>query len=258
MNARLFVKRNASTILTCLGGVGVVATTITAVKATPKVIRLIEKAENKKGEKLTKWEKVKTSSRSYLPTIGLGIATIGCIVGAEILNQKKQASLISAYALLDQAYKDYRRKAIELYGEEQDKEVMNAIAIEKAEEIGVRGSYLGTNCDLSLEENTGDKKIFYDEHSGRYFESTIEQVLNAEYHLNRNYILRGYSYLNEFYEFLGIEQTEYGSVLGWAPNDDGMYWIDFNHRKLESEEDKDVYIIEMPFEPTYDFLEYGY
>ena len=89
-----------------------------------------------------------------------------------------------------------------------------------------------------------------------YFEDTIEQVMNAEYHLNRNYILRGYFYLNEFYEFLGIEETDYGSVLGWAQNDDGMYWIDFNHRKLIMEDGLEVYIIEMPFDPTYDFPEY--
>ena len=80
--------------------------------------------------------------------------------------------------------------------------------------------------------------------------------MNAEYHLNRNYILRGYSYLNEFYEFLGIEDTDYGSVLSWAPNDDGMYRIDFDHRKLIMEDGLEVYIIEMSFEPTYDFLEY--
>lgn len=256
MNARLFVKRNASTILTCLGGVGVVATTITAVKATPKALRLIEEAEREKGEELTKWEKVRITTKPYLPAILLGTSTVACIFGAQILNQKQQASLASAYVLLDQAYKDYRRKTIELYGEEQDQEIMNAIAIEKAEDVDIRGSYLGTNCDLALEENDSEPQVFYDEHSGRYFESTIEQVLTAEYHLNRNYILRGYSYLNEFYEFLGIEETDYGSVLGWAPNDDGMYWIDFNHRKLESDEGKDVYIIEMPFEPTYDFLEY--
>lgn len=256
MNSRLFVKRNASTILTCLGGVGVVATTITAVKATPKALRLIEEAEQNKGEELTRWEKIKTTTTTYLPSIGLGITTIACIFGSQILNKRQQAALISAYALVDQSYKDYQRKLKELYGEEVDQEVREAIAIEKAEDVGVRGSYLGTNCDLALEENNGEPQVFYDEHSGRYFESTIEQVLTAEYHLNRNYILRGYSYLNEFYEFLGIEETDYGSVLGWAPNDDGMYWIDFNHRKLESEEGKDVYIIEMPFEPTYDFLEY--
>lgn len=232
------------------------ATTITAVKATPKALRLIEEAETKKGEKLTKWDKVKTASPYYISTIGFGMVTIACILGAEFLNQRKQASLASAYVLLDHAYKDYKRKTVELYGEERDQEIMNAIAIEKTEDVGARGSYLDTSCDLSLEESNSEPQVFYDEHSGRYFESTIEQVLNAEYHLNRNYILRGYSYLNEFYEILGIEETDYGSVLGWAPNDDGMYWIDFNHRKLESDDGKDVYIIEMPFDHTYDFLEY--
>lgn len=255
MNARLFIKRNASTILSCLGGVGVVATTITAVKATPKAIQLIEEAKQEKGEELTKWEKVKTTALTYAPAVGMGVATMACIFGAHILNQRSQAALTSAYALLDQSYKDYRRKVRELYGEETDQEVMDAIAIEKAEDVGVRGSYLGTTCDLALEERNSKPQVFYDKHSGRHFESTVEQVLTAEYHLNRNYILRGYSYLNEFYEFLGIEETDYGSVLGWAPNDDGMYWIDFNHRKLESDEGKDVYVIEMPFEPTYDFLE---
>ena len=61
INARLFVKRNASTILTGLGSivVVVVATTLTAVKATPKALRLIQEAEQEKGGKLTTWKKVR-------------------------------------------------------------------------------------------------------------------------------------------------------------------------------------------------------
>ena len=51
MNARLFAKRNASTVLTCLGGIGVVATSIMAVKAIPKALKLIEEAEREKGVK---------------------------------------------------------------------------------------------------------------------------------------------------------------------------------------------------------------
>ena len=49
------------------------------------------------------------------------------------------------HALLDQSYKEYKNKLIELYGEEQHNEIIDAIAIEKAEDIWVRGSYLGTN-----------------------------------------------------------------------------------------------------------------
>ena len=44
--AQLFLKRNSSTILTCVGSVGVVATVVTAVKATPKAMALIEDAKN--------------------------------------------------------------------------------------------------------------------------------------------------------------------------------------------------------------------
>ena len=58
MNARLFMEHNASTILTCLGGIGIVTTTVMAVKATPKALQLIEEAEQEKGEKLTTWETV--------------------------------------------------------------------------------------------------------------------------------------------------------------------------------------------------------
>lgn len=61
MDARPFVKRNASIILTVLRSIGVVATTITAVKATPKVLRLIEEAETKKGEKTNKMGNGKNS-----------------------------------------------------------------------------------------------------------------------------------------------------------------------------------------------------
>lgn len=50
MRKHKFNKGTASIVLTCLGGVGVVATTVTAVRATPKALRLIEEAEKEKGE----------------------------------------------------------------------------------------------------------------------------------------------------------------------------------------------------------------
>ena len=118
MNVRLFAKRNASTVLTCLGGVGVVATTVLAVKATPKALQLIEEEKQKKGEELPKWEVVKTTGPKYIPTVLMGVSTLAFIFGSNILSKRKQASLISAYALLDESYKKYRRKVIELYGEE--------------------------------------------------------------------------------------------------------------------------------------------
>lgn len=251
-----FIRRNGSTILTVLGGVGVVTTALSTAKATTKALYILEQAEKEKGEELTKSEKIKKAGPSYIPTVITGAATIACIFGANVLNKRNQAALISAYAFLDNSYREYRQKLIEMYGEETHQSIVDAIAVEKAEDIRITSETLCDICDLSTEDEQSEPKLFYDEYSNRYFETTIEQVITAEYHLNRNYILRGYSVLNELYEFLGLEPTEYGEVLGWAPLDDGMYWIDFNHRKVLIDDDLECYILEMPFEPRLNYDEY--
>jgi hypothetical protein len=257
-NTKVFWKRNGSTILTCAGAVGVVTTSVMAVKATPKALEKIDKAKEEKGEELTTMETVRVAAPSYIPTILIGASTIACIFGANVLNKRSQAALASAYALLDNSFKEYKEALKELYGEEAHQNIMDHIAIEKAKEVGVSGSYFATSCDLTADDSCGDPVLFYEEYSNRYFEATIEQVINAEYHLNRNYILRGYSYLNELYEFLGLELTEYGDVMGWTPTDEGEYWVEFNHRKVVLDDGLECYILEMPFEPKYDFLEYNY
>lgn len=257
MNARIFFKRNASTILTCIGGLGVVATTIMAVKATPKALEKIEEAEKEKGEELSKWEVVQQTVPVYLPSIFLGATTIACIFAANILNHRQQASLVSAYGLVDQKFKDYKRKLVELHGKEAHDEIVNQLAIEKAEDTVIRNECLCSNCTLSLEESCGELVLFYDEFGNRYFESTIEQVQNAEYHLNRNFVLGGLVLLNDFYEFLGLEPTDYGSTLGWTVEDE-LYWIDFNHRKTTLDDGLECYIIEAPWGPSADFMDYSY
>ena len=254
--SKLFVKRNGATILTCVGGVGVIATSVMAVKATPKALKRIEEVKEEKGDDLTKLEIVKAAGPSYISAVVTGAATLACIFGANVLNKRQQASLASVYALLDSSFREYKSKLIELYGEETHKNILESIAIEKAQDTYVCGSYFGSGCDLALEEHSSEPRLFYDEHSNRYFEATIEQVITAEYHLNRNYILRGYAYLNELYDFLGLESTDYGSVLGWAPLDEGMYWIEFNHHKVIMDDGLEVFILEMPFAPRYDFFEY--
>ena len=71
----------------------------------------------------------------------MGTTTLVCIISAQILNQRQQAALMSAYAILDQSYKDYRRKLKELYGEETHQKIVEALAIEKAERTYINGSY---------------------------------------------------------------------------------------------------------------------
>lgn len=249
-----YLKRHSSTILTCIGVVGVVGTSVMAVRATPKALRLIDEATDEKGEKLTKLETIKVAGPAYIPSIVMGTATISCIFGANVLNKRQQASFASAYALAENAYKEYRNKVKELLGEETDNQIRDAIAKDKREDIDVYVPGYG-----SL-DSSGEIKLFYESYRGKYFESTIEAVQNAEYHLNRNFAMRGYAALNEFYEFLGLSPTKEGDVLGWSQwtleEEYGASWIDFDHRLTTVADDGlECYFIDMPIPPTLNFEE---
>ena len=245
-NSTMFVKRNASTILTCVGGAGVVATSVMAVKATPKAMRLLEEAKTEKGEDLTKWEKVKTAGPAYVPSIIMGATTLACIFGANMLNQRKQAALMSAYALLDSSYKDYKKKVEELYGEGADKNVRTELAKDKYAET-----------DISVDDN---KQLFYDDYSGRYFEATMEDVISAQYKINRKIATWGGVDLNEFYELVGLPTVDYGDYIGWSCGT--LYdmcwepWLDFYHEKVEMDDGLECYIIRFSTEPMYDYEYY--
>ena len=257
--SKSFLGRNASTILTVIGGIGVVGTAVLAAKATPKAMALVEDAREEKGEELTTWETVKVAGPAYIPAIAVGAGTLMCVFSANILNKRSQAALTSAYALIDNAYKEYKDKLKELYGEEAHNKIVDAIAIEKVEDVRVANYNLCSYCDLSVEDGTGEPKLFYDEYSNRFFETTIERVINAEYHFNRNFVLRGYAYLNELYEFLGLEPTDYGSKVGWSIDDDEMFWVDFNHRKALMDNDSlEAYIIETPWGPSVEAMTDSY
>ena len=122
-----FVKKNGATILTCVGAAGVVSTALLTSKATIKANDILENARREKGEELTVLEKINCALPSYIPAILMGVGTVTCIFGANVLNKKQQASLLSAYTLLDQSYKEYRSKVTELYGEEAEKAVEESI-----------------------------------------------------------------------------------------------------------------------------------
>lgn len=237
-SSQLYLKRNGSTILTVLGGVGVVSTTVLAIQATPKALSLIDSAKKKKGEKLTELEKFKAAAPVYIPTVLSGVATLGCIFGANILNKRYQASLISAYALLDNSYKEYRAKVVDLYGDDANNEINESIAKDKYEKTDVN-------------EN---EVLFYDAFSKRYFTSSLVTVSIAEYYINRDINMRGWAELNEFYDYLDIDPIEGGDALGWSEGGNlARYWqgwVDFNHSKNVMD-DGTEYIVISSFQEPY-------
>lgn len=250
------LKRGSPTILTFIGVAGVIATAISSATSTVKAIEIL-KEKNEENECVSKSEIFSKVVPIYTPTIIFGGITIMCIFEANVLNKKKQAALMSAYALINNSYRDYKRKVKELYGEETHRRIIESMTVEKAKDTHITAPTFLTSATLDFEDENEKKRVFYDSFSKRYFESTIEKVLEAEYHLNRNFTARGYSCLNEFYEFLGIDKRDYGDELGWSVEDE-LYWIDFNHYKTRLKDEIEVFVIDIVFEPTNEWKSYIY
>lgn len=236
---RLYLQRNSPTIVSCIGAVGVVATTIAAVKATPKALSLIEKEKayiNKQLEedgwqtrvdKLTTADTIKATWKCYIPTAIIGLLTITCIFGANTLNKRQQAAITSAYMLLDNTYKQYKEKVSKLLGDNSDTMVKKSI----------------------IEDQYSEITLFYEYHYGEFFERRKADVLNAEYQLNLKLASQGYACLNDFFELLGLPITQEGEVIGWSTQE-GYSAIDFEHQLLELDDGMECTIINLPISPS--------
>lgn len=237
--AKNFLMKHSSDILTVVSAVGVVSTAVLAVKATPKALELIkaEKESRKitktttlyannqpyttevvEGDpKLTALEIVKVAWKPYIPAALMGFSTIACIFGNHFINSRIQASLVSAYAVLDQSYKQYREKCIEMNNVDTD--------------IDIRQKIAKSNFYKNIEVEDG-KELFFDYTSMQYFESTLDDVKQALDIINEALNNSGFVYLNDFYELLGIPLVDYGYNLGWF-SDIGMLRLDYEKTELD-------------------------
>ena len=237
MKFQRWLTQNSSTILTCMGAAGVIATAVLTGRATIKAVRIVDESEAH-----SKKEIVKAAWKEYIPAAGAGIATIACIFGANTLNKRQQAALMSAYALLDQTYKEYKSKVKEVLGEEAEQKVEDTIAEEKVSDI--------CPADGNL--------LFYEPNYGQGFERTMLEVQDAEYRLNQKFAVEGEASLNDFFELLGLNKTDTGDLIGWSQEmawDNYNYtWIEFEHELKKTEGGREYYQINMPFPPTFGYF----
>lgn len=237
----LFLKKNSSLILTICGSIGVVTTSILAVKATPKAIDLIElEKRNKNTNELRKSEIIKAAWKPYIPTIITGLSTIACIVGCHHLNKERQAALISAYDILSKSYKEYQDAVNDIYKLNSDEDIKKQIISKQYDD------------SINLDK---DKVSFFDYQSMRWFESTFKDIEMAEVIFNEHLSKNGHAYLNDLYELLGLPPVEYGYELGWTTviNDDiyAAGEIDFDLERTVLDDGMECWILEFPYPPTF-------
>lgn len=160
-----FIKRNSSLILAAISTAGMIATTVSAVKATPKALKMVydDMCTVENPDEYTMTDALKTCWKVYIPSMLIGAATTTCIFSSAVLTRKQQVAVASAYALLDQAYKEYRSKVKSELGEDTDVKIRKAIAEDNIENYEIQRS------------EAEDPALFYDPRIG-YFESYLDFV----------------------------------------------------------------------------------
>lgn len=157
-------------------------------------------------ESITKEEIFQIAWKEYIPTAVLTTTAIMSMVGALYIQNKRNAALAGVYALSEASLKEYKEKVLANVGEKKAQKIREDISEDSLRKHPVaevlttgRGDYL---C--------------YDELSGRYFNSTIENVKTVINEANEM-LIKGQNFmeLNELYSMMGLPNIELGKDIGW-------------------------------------------
>lgn len=232
------LKKRSPEILTGLGIAGMVTTTVLAVKATPKALKLIEdeksNCESKSEEEtkkvdLTPVETIKVAWKPYIPAMLLGTASAACLIGANSVHARRHAALYSAYKLSETALTEYKDKVKEVLPEKKVKEIKQKLTEDKVDKV------VSSNPDSKESKPkvivAGDGDVwFIDPFTNSTFLSTTAKVDAAINRLNKQMMDEMYVSLTDLYDeigAIGLDRTFNSDEIGWHI-DDGLIESDFS------------------------------
>ena len=241
------IVKNSPVILTGFGIAGMITTTVLAVKATPKALKLIEEQKKELEVKtLTPVETVKTTWKCYIPAVVTCVASTGCLIGATSVSARRTAAIATAYKISETALAEYQEKVIETIGEKKEQTVRDKIHQSRIDKNPV-------NSNDVIVTGKGDT-LCYDHHSGRYFTSSVNTIKKAENVINYELTHNDYVPLNRLYDELGMEWTKAGDDLGWSVSD-GLVEISFG--AYLAKDDTPCLAIEYSIAPKYNYDKYS-
>lgn len=197
-------------ILMSMGIAGLVFSTIWGIKATFRASKVIEEYKSSKNiDKITPKEFIKLTWKLYLPVIASTAVSIPCVITGNRVSSKRYAALATAYTVSNAALQEYKDKTLEVVGEKKAQQIQEAVSKDKIE-----ATYDGKN-QIILTGN-GDN-LFFEPISGRYFKTNWNNISKAANELNAEAIsnMDGQVRLNDWFEKLGLEDTNMGDELGW-------------------------------------------
>nr|DAU77989.1 MAG TPA: hypothetical protein [Caudoviricetes sp.] len=243
-NFKLTLKKNAPTIATAAGVVGLVGTSVLASRATLKAQDVVEQHKKNVAEvdsSVKEIGKIERESESkeelynvndyrkemasvwvktgvemlklYGPAIALGLASAGAIFYGHNEMQSRVAGLTSALNIAQVTLDKYRKQIEENLGTDQEK------AIYDESQLEVEKDKNGKIVNISVPTRDESLGRFFDRgYSSSWQPSSSDNSVFLrcqENYFNEMLSRRGYVFLNEVYTALGFEETPEGQLLGW-------------------------------------------
>lgn len=225
-NTQKALKKHSPEILTGIGIAGMIATTVTAVKATPKALRMIDAKEIEEDRRLSTKEAIAVSWKCYVPAAITGIFSTACLIGASSVNVHRNAALATAYTISETALKEYKEKAVEVVGEKKEQAIRDAVAKEQLEKANIKERKF-------IPTGKGETPCF-DPLTNACFKSDMETLRKAENTLNKQMRDDMVITVNEFLQEIGLEPCDasIGENLGWEI-DRGYIELDFSSQLVD-------------------------
>lgn len=234
------ISKNSPAIFSGLGAAGVITTAVLAVRATPKAEQLIAKENDRLGYSPTQKDKIRVAWRCYTPTIGVGTATICCIVCANCISNRRAAAIGSLYGITETALREYQRKVEETIGERKATVLRDSITDDHVKANP-------PNLKELIITGRGET-LCYDDLTGRYFKSSIEDIRQIVNNLNKRLLTEMFVSLNEYFYEIGIAGTKLGDMIGWSV-EKGLIDVSFGSHITDGGEP--ALVISMKVEPKY-------
>lgn len=243
----LVLSKYSPQILLGAGLVGVVATIFMAAKASTSLTELIEEhktsllkiedefatlplLENENYSVMRRQQLInayiKTGvalAKLYGPSIAVGTASIGSILGAHGILSQRNVGLAAAYNVVHQSFASYRQRVVNEYGDEVDNNFAHGMRDEEV--IDITFDEEGKKIKTKKTQKTVDKVATTNEYI-RYFDASSPMYTgdpnNDAYFLkaqqafaNQKLKAVGHVYLNDVLRALGYPDTKAGAVVGW-------------------------------------------
>lgn len=263
-------KKHSPEILVVAGVIGTVASTVLACKATLKVNEVVDEAKTnidkiheatekgvtEAGEEYSVNDSKKDLAivyahtagkfvKLYGPAVVLGAISITGILKSHDILRKRNVALAAAYATERTCFKDYRKRLVERFGEELDKELKYNIKAKEVEEVVIHEDGTETVVKKTVNvvdpNNLGDFVRCFDETcTGWSKDAEYNFIFLKHKQAEANNILqrRGYLFLNEVFDMIGMQRSSIGQTAGWVydeTNPVGDNFVDFGIFDLHDE-----------------------